>query len=159
MLAKLRAFFILALLVFVLSPASVFAQGFTLPDGSQIQGHARIGQAVAVTGTNCTITAGSSDVAGSCTTTSTTATVTFGRTWGTAPTCLVVDTTSAGGAGTIPVYTVSATAMTFSTVVNAHILAWLCLGLPQSSELLLDSLPKIAANDNAIALYHRRKIA
>lgn len=106
------------------------AQGFTVPDLSNIIGHWSFlqgGTGVAPVGTTCTIAAGSTDAIGSCATTGATATVTFNRTWGVAPNCLVVDA-SATSTVSMPVYTVSATAITFSTVITAHTLFWVCGG-------------------------------
>lgn len=135
MLARFFDRFPMLALAFVLafSPVAAMAQGFTLPDGSTIQGHARITGAVPPTATGCTMDANATDLFGSCTTSSTSGSITFGRTWTTAPKCIIVDTTSAGGAGTVPVYSVSATAITLTTIVSAHILVWFCAGVSSST--------------------------
>lgn len=102
------------------------AQGFTLPDGSIVGGHLAV-QGPLPTLVGCTITAGSTDTSGSCTTSAASGSITFGRTFATAPTCLVVDATATSTVS-MPVYTVSATAITLSTIITAHTLHWLCLG-------------------------------
>jgi len=111
--------------------ANLFAQNpvFTLYNPTLI-GHMvsfGSGSAAVPVGTNCTIAAGSSDYAGSCATTSTTAAITFAIPFNVAPTCLVTDA-SATSTVSMPVYTLSASAITLSTVINAHNLQWLCVG-------------------------------
>lgn len=113
---------------FGLCASMAIAQVFNLPDPLNISGHVAYFQPGAVpTGTTCTIAVGSTDAEGSCATTGATATVTFGRTWAVAPFCTVVDA-SATSTVSMPVYTVSATAITFSTVITAHTLFWHCAG-------------------------------
>lgn len=124
-----RARFFLALLAIFLAPIAARSQGFTLPNNTVAQGHllaSPVPGAVGLpVGTSCTIVAGSSDSVGSCTTTSTTSTVTFGTAFLTAPRCLVTDSTA--NAATIA-YTISTTAITFSVVINAHLMTWFCVG-------------------------------
>jgi hypothetical protein len=113
---------------FGLCASVAIAQQFTIPDLATVIGHISYLQPGAVpVGTTCTIAAGSTDAEGSCATTSTAAVVTFGRTWGVAPFCIVYDA-SAVSATSMPVYTVSATAITLSTVITAHTLFWHCAG-------------------------------
>lgn len=109
--------------------ASMALAQFTIPDLTTVVGHiASAAPAAIPTGTTCTIAAGSSDFSGNCATTGATATVTFGRSWGVAPNCLVVDATATSTVS-MPVYTVSATAITFTTVITAHTLRWNCVGI------------------------------
>lgn len=131
---KLAKYVICALAALFLAGAPVdlskaVAQGFTLPNNTVVQGHlnaAPIPGAVGLpVGTTCTIVAGSSDSLGSCTTTSTAAVVTFGTAFVGVPRCIVTDST-ANAATTA--YTISATAITFSVVINAHLLTWFCVG-------------------------------
>jgi hypothetical protein len=117
------------------APAAAFAQGFTLPDGSSIQGHVKAMGAPGATpptAVGCTIGAGSTDFAGTCVTSATSGSITFQRTFGTAPSCLITDATSVS-ATSMPIYTVSATAITLSTVITAHTLYYLCVGTQSSS--------------------------
>lgn len=114
---------------------AALAQQFNLPPNSSIQGHT---QSLAdpntgtPTGANCTVAAGSTDQDGSCATTSTSGSITFtghqpsgAVGYATAPSCVVVDASST----TVPpTYTVSTTAITLSTVINAHTLFWHCAG-------------------------------
>lgn len=112
------------------APAAAFAQGFTLPDNSVIQGHVRaVPQAGAVppTAVGCTIAANATDAAGLCTTSAASGSITFARTQGAAPVCLVVDA-DATSTVSMPVYTVSATAITLTTVITAHKLFYWCIG-------------------------------
>lgn len=106
-----------------------FAQGFTLPNNSVVQGHLNAspvqGAAGLPVGTTCTITAGSSDSVGSCLTTSTAAVVTFGTAFVGVPRCIVTDSTV--NAATTA-YTITNTAITFSVVTNANLLTWFCVG-------------------------------
>jgi hypothetical protein len=119
-----------AVAVALLTPAGAFAQGFMLPDGSAVQGHVRASGAVGAappTAVGCTINAAATDVAGLCTTTATSGSITFQRTWGAAPFCLIADA-DAVSATSMPVYTVSATAITLTTVISAHKLFYFCIG-------------------------------
>lgn len=126
---------LVALAFLALTPAAAFAQGFTLPDGSAMQGHIKampqIGAAPPVA-VGCTIGATSTDFAGTCVTSSTSGSITFARTWGAAPFCLITDA-SAVSATSMPVYTVSATAITLTTVITAHTLFYLCMGSTPST--------------------------
>lgn len=72
-----------------------------------------------------TIVAGSSDTDGSETTSAASGSITFAVPYVTAPFCEVVDT-SATSTVSMPVYTVSATAITLSTIITAHVLNWHC---------------------------------
>lgn len=113
---------------FGLVASMAVAQVFNLPDPLNISGHVAYFQPgpvpVITTGT---LVAGSTDAEGSFATTGATATVTFGRTWAVAPFCSVVDA-SATSTVSMPVYTVTATAITFATVITAHTLFWHCAG-------------------------------
>lgn len=104
-------------------------QGFNTFNNLVLLGHFFNGgsgtAAVPVNTSNCAIVAGSSDTDGSCVTSGATATVTFAVAYATAPFCGVVDT-SATSTVSMPVYTVSTTAITFSTVITAHTLVWHC---------------------------------
>ncbi|MDE2019998.1 MAG: hypothetical protein KGJ13_06670 [Patescibacteria group bacterium] len=107
-----------------------FAQGFTLPDGSAVQGHLKAATqpgATPPTAVGCTIDPGSTDVVGKCTATAASGSITFSRTFTAAPVCLVVDA-SATSTVSMPVYTVSATAITLSTIISTHILFYWCVG-------------------------------
>lgn len=123
----------LAIAAFACSP--LHAQGFNIPDGSSIQGHVKtVPQAGAVppTAVGCTIAAGATDFAGTCTASAASGSITFARTYGTAPACVVWDQ-SATSTVSMPVYTVSATAITLTTIINAHVLGYICMGQASSS--------------------------
>ena len=66
------------------------------------------------------------DTAGNCTSSSTSGTITFFKAFASAPSCIVVDSTSAA---TVPqlTYTVSVTAITISTMTSAHVINWVCV--------------------------------
>jgi hypothetical protein len=116
------------------APVSVFAQGYSLPANTTAQGHLIAQQPEAPpTGVGCTIAAGSTDLSGTCATTAASGSITFTskRPDGTvgfvvAPTCLITDATATSTVS-MPVYTVSATAITLSTIITAHTLHWLCM--------------------------------
>lgn len=132
-MTRIRALLVAFLTLFASHAA--FAQGFSLPDGSAIQGHARVNGAVGAappTAVGCTINASSTDLAGLCTTSATSGSITFQRTWGVAPFCLIADA-DAVSATSMPVYTVSATAITLTTVITAHKLFYFCIGTAPSS--------------------------
>lgn len=78
-------------------------------------------------GTGCTIAAGSSDTDGSCTTSAASGSIAFAATYTVAPSCLLIDATSAA---TVPqvTYTTTATQITLTTVTSAHVLFWHCGG-------------------------------
>jgi hypothetical protein len=120
----------LAVVMALFAPVAALAQGFTLPDNSTIQGHIKavpqIG-ATPPTAVGCTIAANASDAAGLCTTSASSGSITFSRTYGAAPVCLIVDA-DATSTVSMPVYTVSATAITLTTVITAHKLFYWCLG-------------------------------
>lgn len=113
----------------------VMAQGFNIPDGSSIQGHIKAAQVpgspppVAV---GCTIAAGATDMVGTCTASAASGSITFARTYAAAPSCIVWDQ-SATSTVSMPVYTVSATAITLTTIISTHVLGYLCLGQQSSS--------------------------
>ncbi len=118
-----------------LMPVSAFAQGFTLPDGSAAQGHQRAMTqpgATPPTAVGCTIDAGSTDMVGKCTASAASGSITFSRTFAVAPYCMVVDA-SATSTVSMPVYTVSATAITLSTIISTHVLYYWCFGQASSS--------------------------
>jgi hypothetical protein len=114
---------------------AAIAQGFTIPDLTNWVGHwVASPQGGAVTGTpgttTCTLVAGSSDSVGGCTTTSTAMAVTFARSFGVVPRCLITDLTANAATNA---FTVSATAITGTTVTSGHLLQWLCIGPPGSA--------------------------
>jgi hypothetical protein len=118
-----------------LSPGAAFAQGFTLPDNSAVQGHVRVAPqlgAAPPVAVGCAIAANATDLAGLCTTSAAAGSITFSRTYVAPPVCLVVDA-DATSTVSMPVYTVSATAITLTTIITAHKLFYLCLGTIASS--------------------------
>jgi hypothetical protein len=110
-----------AALAFLASPALADNPGYTLPNGTAVNGHLITEQGTPPSGTNCTISAGSTDLAGKCTATSGAPTVTFGTAYTTAPFCTVQDSSATPAV----VYTVSTTAITI-TGTNAHVYFWSC---------------------------------
>ena len=120
----------LAALAFILFAPAAFAQGFTIPDNSVQIGHMTLVPSLgktAPTGAGCTIAAGSSDGAGTCTASAASGSITFAVAFNSAPSCLLVDENAAGGAGGVPVYAVSTTAITLTTIVSTHIMHWFCV--------------------------------
>jgi hypothetical protein len=115
----------LAASLFLLGVNPLFAQA-QLQDGTSVNGHLVV-TGVPPTTTSCTLAAGSSDTAGSCATTSTSAAITFAKPYAIAPFCGVWDATSVS-ATSMPIWTVSTTAITLSTVISAHTLYWFCIG-------------------------------
>lgn len=117
-------------LAVALAPGAALAAGFTLPDQSVIQGHTnivpQIGAAPPVA-VGCTISATASDAAGNCTASAASGTITFARTYTVAPVCVVWDQ-SATSTVSMPVYSVSATAITLSTIISTHVLGYFCFG-------------------------------
>jgi hypothetical protein len=112
------------------APVAAMAQGFTLPDNSVIQGHIRAVQqpgATPPTAVGCTIAPNATDAVGTCTATAASGTITFSRTQGAAPTCVVWDQ-SATSTVSMPVYTVTATAITLATIISTHVLGYICIG-------------------------------
>lgn len=103
------------------------AIGFVLTNPI-IQGHysnALTGAPPTMTG--CTILNGSTDTDWSCTATAASGTVTFGTSYLTAPICTVTDA-SATSTVSMPVYSVSASAITLSTIISTHVLYGHCAG-------------------------------
>jgi len=97
-----------------------------MPGAPGISGHLRA-QGAAVTLTNATCSSSTcNDIAGTITTTSTTATVTFNKTYTGAndATCIILPQ----GTATMPVCTESATAITCTTVINATKYNYQCVG-------------------------------
>lgn len=80
-------------------------------------------------GAGCTIAQGATDAAGQCVASATSGTITFGVPFVRAPFCLVVDA-SATSTVSMPVYTVSNTAITLGTIISTHLLIWSCSGQP-----------------------------
>lgn len=120
----------IAAFVFILWAPLAFGQGFTLPDGGALQGHVKsVPQmgAAPPTAVGCTIAANATDASGLCTTSASSGSITFARTWGAAPVCLIVDA-DATSTVSMPVYTVSATAITLTTIITAHKLFYWCMG-------------------------------
>lgn len=118
----------LVALAFVAFAPAAFAQGFTLPDNSVQQGHfvavPALGKAAPV-GVGCTIAAGSTDTVGKCTASAASGSITFATPYNSAPVCNLVDQ-SATSTVSMPVYTVSTTAITLSTIISTHVLSWRC---------------------------------
>lgn len=117
------------------APVAAVAQGFNIPDGSSIQGHIRSGQqqgAPPPTAVGCTIDPAASDMIGTCTASAASGSITFNRTYTTAPKCIVWDQ-SATSTVSMPVYSVSATAITLTTIISTHILGYLCIGVQAST--------------------------
>ena len=118
----------LAAFAFILFAPAAFAQGFTLPNGSVALDHLIAAPApgkAAPVGTGCTIAAGSTDDAGSCTASAASGSITFATAYASAPFCTVVDA-SATSTVSMPVYTVAASAITLSTIISTHVLYWTC---------------------------------
>lgn len=106
----------------------VLAQGFTLPDGTVQQGHISAVQTINKTppvGVGCTIAANATDTSGNCTASAASGTITFATPYNSAPTCAVWDQ-SATSTVSMPVYTVSASVITLSTIISTHVLGWRC---------------------------------
>lgn len=125
----IKSVFRMLALVALLAPAAAFAQGFTLPDGSVQAGHLAAAPAPGKTspvGVGCTIVAGATDTAGTCTASAASGSITFATAFNSAPTCSVWDQ-AATSTVSMPVYTVSASAITLSTIISTHVLGWLCL--------------------------------
>lgn len=101
-----------------------FAAGFLLPDGSGFQGHMHvdINGKVPVC-TSCTLTSGSTDMAGEFSPTGTSgAVLTFGVAYGLRPFCNINNkTTPADSAGTV-----STTAITMGTTVASDKIGYIC---------------------------------
>lgn len=113
----------------------VLAQGYTLPDGGAIQGHVKAQGALGAappTAVGCTIAPNATDMLGLCTTSASSGSITFQRTFAAPPVCLVVDA-DATSTVSMPVYTVSATAITLTTIITAHKLFYWCMGTTASS--------------------------
>lgn len=124
------ALFAISLALTALAPANVYAQGFTLPDGTVQQGHIAAVPALGKTppvGVGCTIVAGATDTAGTCTASAASGSLTFATAFNSAPTCVVWDQ-SATSTVSMPVYTVSASAITLTTIISTHVLGWICFG-------------------------------
>lgn len=118
----------LSLAIAAVGTKLVAQQGFTSVNNLILLGHffnGGSGTAAVPVGASCTIVAGSSDTDGSCTTSGASGSITFAVPYTTAPFCAVVDA-SATSTVSMPVYTVSATAITLSTIITAHLLFWHC---------------------------------
>lgn len=117
-----------ALAIFGFGPAFAQSPGFTLPNNSVYQGHlnaAPIG--VAPTGSGCTVAVGSTDTDGSCTASAASGSLTFATPFNQAPFCSVTDS-SATSTVSMPVYSVSASSITLTTIISTHVLFWHCTG-------------------------------
>jgi len=120
----------LAAFAFILFAPAAFAQGYTIPDNSVQVGHLTVVPSAGKTapvGVGCTVAVGSSDGAGTCTASAASGSLTFQVPFNVAPTCLLIDENAAGGAGGVPVYAVSTTAITLTTIVSTHIMHWFCV--------------------------------
>ncbi len=113
-----------------LAPSLALAQGFVATDGT-LNGHTKAAGLVPVA-VGCTLTANSNDQAGLCTTSAASGSITFSRTWGVAPFCMIIDA-DATSTVSMPVYTVSATVITLTTIITAHKLFYWCVGTQSSS--------------------------
>jgi len=106
------------------------ARAATLDDGSVVAGHLTASNPPAVappTGTNCTMVAGSTDMAGECAATATSAVaVAFGKAFATRPFCTITDSVTATGinlaAGP------STTGFTMGTTASGDKIRWVCIG-------------------------------
>lgn len=94
-----------------------------LQDGAAFLGHAVVSGAPPV-GTGCTITAGSTDMAGSCLTTAAAGSIAFSKAFATLPWCILQD----GTATPLTVYVTTVAQITLTTVTSGHTLYWICLG-------------------------------
>ncbi len=111
--------------------SKVQAQGFTLPNGTVANGHLNVAGSppvVSSCGSGPTVTAGSTDLAGSVTVKQSSCVITFAATYTNAPWCIVRDqTTSSTGFA----YSVSATAITISGGLTSNdVVNYICLGRP-----------------------------
>lgn len=104
--------------------AIAYSQGFQIPNNSAIIGHLGVTGNVPV-GTGCTIVAGSTDTAGSCTASAASGSVAFATAYAIAPFCLVTDG-SATSTVSMPVYTTTTAQITLSTIISTHVLYWFC---------------------------------
>jgi len=101
-----------------------------LEDGAVVSGHLTASNPPTVappTGTNCTMVAGSSDMAGECAATATSAVqVTFGKAFAIRPFCTITDSVTATGinlaAGP------STTGFTMGTTASGDKIRWVCIG-------------------------------
>jgi hypothetical protein len=71
-----------------------------------------------------TLAAGSTDVAGTFTASAGSGSITFAAPWAAAPTCVIIDE----NATPLDVFTISATAITYSSITSTHIYHYICLG-------------------------------
>ena len=110
------------------SSVSALAQGFVIPNNAQLSGHLN-GAGVPPVGTGCTIAAGSTDTAGSCTASAASGSIAFANAYAQAPNCLVTDG-SATSTVSMPVYTTTTAQITLTTIISTHVLYWFCVGKP-----------------------------
>jgi hypothetical protein len=120
-LTDLRAIALAGVFALLATTAAVYSQAFTLPAGTTFT-NMMVSQGSAPTGTGCTIVAGSTDGSGACLTTATSGSISFSRTYSSAPNCIVVDRT----ATPVAVYSVTTIAIVLATVTSAHNLTWRC---------------------------------
>lgn len=113
----------LAAVVGLAAGLPVASQIFLLPNNTAVVGHLN-GASGPPVGTGCTIAAGSTDFAGTCTTTTTSGSIAFAGAFTTAPACLLVDSTGTP----VAVYATTTTQITLTTVTSAHVLFWTCFG-------------------------------
>jgi hypothetical protein len=109
----------------MLAATPLHAAQFNLPSPAGI-GHTESYGAAPV-GTGCTIVAGSTDTDGECTTSAASGSIAFATAYASAPSCIVVDKTSAA---TVPqvTYTTTTAQITLTTVTSGHGLVWHCSG-------------------------------
>lgn len=130
-----RSFVVALALSLGFAPGLALAQSFTLPDGAALQGHLKAYTqpgAAPPTAVGCTISAAATDMMGTCTASAASGSITFARTYTTAPFCIVWDQ-SATSTVSMPVYTVSATAITLTTIISTHVLGYFCIGQQSST--------------------------
>lgn len=83
------------------------------------------GTALQPVGTGCTIAAGSADTDGSCTASAASGSIVFATAFSTPPFCVIADQ-SATSTVSMPVYSVSASTITLTTIISTHVLNWHC---------------------------------
>jgi hypothetical protein len=100
------------------------AQTFDLPNNVRFNGQARVA-ALPPAGTNCTMTAGSTDLMGTCTETSSGPVVTFKTAYAATPFCIVAEALEPLSTFT---YSVTTTAITVTNGRGSGLFTWFCLG-------------------------------
>ena len=124
----LRGIFSAAIALGLLASAA-YGQGFNIPPRTTLTLPSLAPTGPTSGATGCTVANTSTDLAGNCTSSATSGSVTFQNTYNAAPNCLVVDATSAA---TVPqlTYTVTTTQITISTMTSGHVIRWVCFPGP-----------------------------